>query len=93
MNDVAEGPVDADRSRALRWRAVIALALASALLAIVLIVTRYDSTPVFCTGEGMIGQNGQLYGRSSKHDCKFIDEHGDVLTTDAQGNPFQVDEP
>jgi len=32
-----------------------------------------------CTSDGLMGPNGQTYGRDPNHDCKFVDEHGNVV--------------
>jgi hypothetical protein len=32
-----------------------------------------------CTADGRLGPNGQMYGRDPNHECKFVDEHGNVL--------------
>lgn len=38
-----------------------------------------DDAERFCTAEGLIGENGQIYGRDPAQGCQFVDENGDVL--------------
>ena len=61
---------------------VAALVLACLILGAIALFTlggRGDAPPKFCTAEGRLGPNGQVYGRDAAHDCKFVDEHGNVL--------------
>jgi hypothetical protein len=45
-----------------------------------------------CTAEAMLGPNGESYGRSGEHDCRFVDDDGKPLTTNGAGGPLCYDE-
>jgi len=42
---------------------------------------------VFCHADGLRSESGETYGRSSKHDCRFVDANGDLLT-EIDGRPL-----
>lgn len=46
----------------------------------------------FCTAEAMLGPNGESYGRSAEHGCRFVDEDGSPLTTKPSGGPICDDD-
>ena len=69
------------RTKRREWTIWLLLAAGLAVVAL-LAFDAWSSTSVSdkpCTAEGRIGQNGQTYGRDPDHDCKFVDEHGNVL--------------
>ena len=38
-----------------------------------------SSSPTTCQGDARLGPNGEVYGRSGEHDCRFVDADGNVL--------------
>ena len=52
-----------------------AVALAAAGIA----VTADEPEASFCTADGLIGPNGELYGRRHP-DCQFVDAEGELVT-------------
>lgn len=42
-------------------------------------IGREESEERFCTAEGRIGPNGEMYGRDVNQGCKFVDDDGNVL--------------
>lgn len=38
-----------------------------------------SGAPVTCKGDGRLGPNGEVHGRSSEHGCAFVDADGNVL--------------
>jgi len=61
-------------------RAKAAILIGVMLLAVVMFVSWHGTGETkFCTAEGRIGPEGQVYGRDPGHECKFVDEHGNVL--------------
>lgn len=53
----------------------------------VVLVRSGEAEPVFCTVEGLIGANGEMYGRTGP-DCRFVNGDGKTLTTLAGGQPL-----
>jgi hypothetical protein len=50
----------------------------------------------FCTAEGWIGPNQEVYGRVGNPDCQFEDQDGNLLLTDPRtGEPicYEADAP
>lgn len=66
----------------------VVLLLCGALGGVVLL--NREPTSTFCYADGLIGPNGELYGRRSG-DCRFVDEDGEVLTTTGRGEPLCYD--
>lgn len=46
----------------------------------------------FCTAEAMLGPEGESYGRSAEHGCRFVDDDGEPLTTRPDGRPLCYDD-
>lgn len=46
-----------------------------------------DPAEVFCTAEGLIGPNGETYGRTGPH-CVFADDEGNLATHMNGGTPI-----
>lgn len=76
--------VDPDKPSPPTSRAVAMFVVVFAVLGLIVAAAWFvggspnDSLP-FCTAEGLVGPNGQIYGRSNEHDCRFVDEDGNVL--------------
>ena len=65
-----------------RWRLLaIKLALVLTLvLAVAFVGLDHRHQPSkFCTADGRLGPDGQVYGRDAKQGCRFVDEQGKVL--------------
>lgn len=43
-------------------------------------------TPAFCTADGLLGPDGQTYGRDLDQGCRWVDDEGKPLTTYPDGN-------
>lgn len=85
---VAEPPVAAperDASTGRRWTVVRLLIASCAVVAVLggaaIALDTFDRTKPakFCTADGMLGPDGEVYGRDPDQDCKFVDEDGRVL--------------
>jgi hypothetical protein len=57
---------------------VAASVLVVVALAIAMVNAR-RSEDRFCSADGRLGPNGQIYGRDPNQGCKFVDESGEVL--------------
>lgn len=57
---------------------VVLLMLLVAVLGLTFI-GREESEERFCTADGMLGPNGETYGRDPNQGCKFVDDDGNVL--------------
>lgn len=62
-----------------RWYLVLALLVAILIATATFLATGDGDDPVFCTADARIGPSGETYGRSAAHDCKFVDDKGNVL--------------
>lgn len=63
-----------------RRRYIVLVLLVTGFLAVAAFVALGGGgEPVFCTADGRIGPSGEIYGRSASHDCKFVDDEGNVL--------------
>lgn len=65
---------------------VVVLAAGAAVL-----ISKDDPEVTFCTMEGMIGTDGEIFGRSTSHGCQFVDDSGDLITTLPNGEPLCYD--
>jgi hypothetical protein len=45
-------------------------------------------TQVFCHADAMIGADGESFGRSGEHGCRFVDGDGKPITTELDGTPL-----
>lgn len=54
----------------------------------VVVYLRPDPVETFCLPGGLAGPNGELYGRSSRRNCQFVDDNGDLVRTLADGSPL-----
>lgn len=41
----------------------------------------------FCPADALLGEGGERYGRSAAHDCRFVDDDGELLT-ELDGRPL-----
>jgi hypothetical protein len=73
-----------------RTRVVVLAIIVVAAASVGFVVSRKDSGPTFCPADALRGPNGQLYGRSSKYGCRFVDENGQ-LVTEVNGQPLCYD--
>lgn len=74
------------------WLAIIGLAiLVPAAVAVIYASFGADTEEVFCTAEGLIGADGEVYGRSGSRGCQFVDRDGDLLTQTSEGEPLCYD--
>lgn len=62
-----------------RWALPIGVIVAVVLVAGAVAIGTRDDGPTFCTAEGMIGDNGQIYGRDPNQGCEFVDENGKIV--------------
>jgi hypothetical protein len=64
-------------------RARKALVLAASILLVValaiVIANARRTDDRFCTADGRLGPDGQIYGRDPNKGCRFVDENGRVL--------------
>jgi hypothetical protein len=60
---------------------VIAAMVAVLAAGAAVLVSRDDPEVTFCTMEGMIGTDGEIFGRSTSHGCQFVDDSGDLITS------------
>lgn len=73
------------------WLVIAAVLVVLAAGAAVLI-SRDEPEATFCTAEGLIGPAGETFGRSSSHDCQFVDDRGDLGMTLSNGEPLCYDQ-
>lgn len=75
-------------------RAWIVIAAAGLVLAAgaAVLLARDEPQETFCTMEGMIAPGGEILGRSTSHDCQFVDGDGDLLTIVPNGEPLCYNE-
>lgn len=66
------------------WIALLVVAAATGTVGWAL--THDDEEPIFCHADGLLGPNGEIYGRSGDAGCRFVDENGDVIT-ELDGQP------
>ncbi len=62
-----------------RWALPIGVLVAVVLVSGAVAIGISDDGPTFCTAEGMIGDNGQIYGRDPNQSCEFVDENGKIV--------------
>lgn len=87
---IDESPATTDHRR--RWLVgSVALLVAVAALRAFVLSQDDDPEPVFCPADGMIGRNGEIFGRTGP-DCRFVDENGKTLTTLSSGEPLCYDD-
>lgn len=71
------------------WLVVIGLAiLVPATIAVVDDSFGTDAEEIFCTAEGLIGPDGEVYGRSTSQVCQFVDGEGSLLRQTIDGEPL-----
>ncbi len=46
----------------------------------------------FCLADGLLGPDGETYGRDPEQGCRFVDPDGKPITTLADGSPLCYDE-
>lgn len=73
------------------WLVIAAVVVVLAASAAVL-MSRDEPEATFCTMEGMIGPEGEIFGRSTSHDCQFVDDRGDLVTTLPNGEALCYDQ-
>jgi len=73
------------------WLVIAAMGVVLAAGAAV-VVSRDDPEVTFCTMEGMIGTDGEIFGRSTSHGCQFVDDSGDLITTLPNGEALCYDQ-
>jgi hypothetical protein len=84
VSDSTDGCAEIQRREARYRRRGVALfvcfAVLIAIATVYVVVRRSGSEPAKgCTSDAMIGPDGTIYGRSTEHDCHFIDDQGDDL--------------
>lgn len=64
-----------------RYVRIIAVGFGVVLTGSAIAAATYEPDPQqqFCTAEGRIGPNGEIYGRDPTQGCQFVDEDGNVL--------------
>jgi hypothetical protein len=50
-----------------------------------------DAPVTMCFADGLLGPNGESYGRSAEHGCRFVDEDGNLVTRLRNGDPLCYD--
>jgi hypothetical protein len=61
----------------------LAIALLVAVAALWIVVRQSDGDQwKGCPADGLIGPDGQIYGRSPDKGCQFVDENGNVVDLD-----------
>lgn len=50
--------------------------------------SRDPDVATFCTADGLISEDGQIYGRDHAQDCAFVDDEGNKLPLDEEGRPI-----
>ncbi|MFZ6002477.1 MAG: hypothetical protein ACOYXM_00955 [Actinomycetota bacterium] len=71
----------------MRARWVAAGVAVAALAAASLVMASDEPETSFCTADGLLGPNGETYGRRHP-DCRFVDDYGNLITTFADGRPL-----
>jgi hypothetical protein len=66
---------------------VVAGLAVSGLATAGIVATTYEPEVSFCTSDGLIGPNGELFGRRHP-DCQFVDGDGNLITAFADGRPL-----
>jgi hypothetical protein len=46
-----------------------------------------DETPRLCTADGYVREDGSILRRDEDNDCRWVDESGTPVPTDANGVP------
>jgi hypothetical protein len=39
-----------------------------------------EAPATMCFADGLLGPNGESFGRSAEHGCRFVDEEGNLVT-------------
>lgn len=73
------------------WLVIAAVVVVLAAGAAVLIA-RDEPEARFCYADGLLGPNGETFGRSSSDDCQFVDDSGDLIRTLPNGEPLCYDQ-
>ena len=63
-----------------RRGAVTACALALTATTAGVVAAGDEPAPQFCTADGLIGDDGEIYGRDPDQGCRFVDQFGRVLS-------------
>jgi len=74
--------VDTDKPSPPASRAVAMFAVVFVVLALIGAAAWFvggSSSTSECTLDARTGPNGEVYGRSAEHDCRFVDADGNVL--------------
>lgn len=71
------------------WPVVIGLAiLVPGTIAVLDVSFGTDPEEIFCTAEGLIGPDGEVYVRSTDQGCQFVDGEGHLLRQTFDGKPL-----